>query len=441
MSRRSLLAGIGVAAAAATGVGAIHALSSEQVQQPTKPASVLPVIREPNELPRTVLAQFQRDHGFRGDGTAAGAVDDTGDYVEGAQSVYFETTGNGVQASISKPSALSVGFDMSGKVFAVLLKVTGGEHLTRLSLRAGDSAFKNYFQFMIQASPTLPFQEIFPENRWSWVTMPWIPGSEGKPARENLTDLCITAADDGTGNRVKIQIQAIAVQNERPEAFPSGVISISFDDCWGSQRKYGTSFLEKYGFQPTIYTIVDEVGRPGRLSLPDLHQIEASGGEIAAHAWTTASHNLGFTRLPADVLDSELRMTRNWLLENGFRGADLFAYPLGYFNADVIKATSKYFKFARTLNNRQEETLPPGEMYTCRAQSSTNTVTLAHLRDRIDACKANGTWLNLVFHDITPGVPAASVQIALSTFQQAIDYVARMGIPVRTTSEVLRRAM
>lgn len=294
---------------------------------------------------------------------------------------------------------------------------------------------------MIQASPTLPYQEIFPENRWSWVTMPWIPDSEGKPARENITDLCIAVEDDGTGNRVKIHIQAIAVQKERPDAFPSGVISIGFDDCWGSQGRFGTPVLDKYGFQPTIYTIVDEVGRPGRLSLSDLHQIEDGGGEVAAHAWTTASHNMGFTRLSAEMLDAELRMTRNWLLENSFRGSDLFAYPLGYFNADVIKATSKYFKFARTLNNRQEETLPPGEMYTCRAQSSTNTVTLAHLRDRIDSCKANGTWLNLVFHDITPGIPSASVQIALSTFQQTIDYIARMDVPVRTTSEVLRGAV
>ncbi|HKU25971.1 MAG TPA: polysaccharide deacetylase family protein [Candidatus Sulfotelmatobacter sp.] len=436
-----------MAAVAAAGIAVLDVFDSGQDGQTGQRQQAIPVrtgltvIQDPNEPARTVLAQFQHGHGFQDEGGAAQVMDDTADHVIGGQSVYIETQGRGIQAIVSKPSALATGFDMRGKVFAVLIKVTNAIHLTKLSFIAGSAGFKNYFQFMIQASPTIPSQEIFPEGNWSWVTIPWVAGSSGNPDRADITDLRLTATDDNSGKRVKVQIQAIAAQAERPKAFPNGVVSISFDDCWGSQGTLGLPYLDKNGFRPTIYTIVDQVGRPGRLSLSQLQAIEDKGGEVAAHAWTAANHNAGFTNLSADELDEELSKTKSWLLDKKFRGADLFAYPLGEFDSAVLNAASNYYKFARTLNNRQEETLPPGAPYTGRAQSSTNTVTLSHLKDRIDSCQVNGTWLNLVFHDITSGIPSASVQIADTTFYAAIDYLSHKGIPVQTTSEILEMSL
>ena len=390
--------------------------------------------------PRTMLATFQPGHGFTQSTTSSFNYNDTTDYVLGGQSAHIVTNGAGGQAILTKSAAVTL--NMTGKVFAILVKVTNSTHLSRITLLAGSSGFANNFQIQAQASLTNPHQEITPEARWSWVTLPWNPStSAGTPDRAAITDLRIAAVDDNTGNLVKVQIQAIATQAERPAAFPNGVASIGFDDNFISQSSVAKRIMDQKGFSATCYSIVDLVGQAGRQTLDDLRRAEEySGWEVAGHAWTVASHNAGFNTLSPEVLEDELALTKGWLLDNNFKGRDLFAYPLGNFNASVVDATARYYSFGRTVNNRQQETLPPGAAYTCRAQSSTNTVPASTVTAAIDKAIAQGTWINLLYHDIvaSPGAAGASVQVTEATFQTAMDYLQTSGIPVRTTSQILR---
>jgi hypothetical protein len=386
-----------------------------------------------------MITTFQQGHGFSQAVTSTFNYNDAADYVLGSQSAYIVTNGAGGAAILTKPAAAS-GLDMTGRVFALLVKVTNSKHLSRLTLVAGSSGFINNFQIQVQASVSGANSEVTPEGRWSWVTLPWSPSySAGAPSRSNITDLRIVAVDDNTGNPVKVQIQAIAIQQERPAAFANGVVSIGFDDCWGSQLTYGTSYLDTFGYAATVHAIVDLVGQPNRLTLDHLHRIEEySGGEVAGHAWTANSHNAGLDTLPAEVLDEELRFMKQWLVDNNFQGRDLFAYPLGRFNASVMDATAKYFSYARTVNSRHLETLPPGGALACRARSINSTTNLEEIKMLIDRAIVNGSWLNLLFHDITPGTPNDAVQVTTAVFRGTIDYINAKGVPVRTASQVLR---
>lgn len=453
LGRRSLIR-LGAVAVAVTGAagamsspasaaeaGLLAAAVTPSPEAATYSVRPTPSLRFSNPQ-RTTLTTFQPGHGFGQASTSSYNMNDTADYVMGTQSAYIVTNGAGGQAIISRAAALSPAMNMTGKIFAVLIKVTNTAHLTRITLVAGDTTFANNFQMQVLASAYLSNQEVAPEGRWAWVTLPWVYSLKaGSPARENITDLRIAAVDDSTGNPVKIQVQAIAAQAERPAAFPNGVVSIGFDDNWISQKTYGTSYMDKYGYPATVYSIVDLIGTPGRHTLEDLKRLEEySGGEVAAHSWSAATHAAGFPGIPTDQLDNELTLMKGWLIDNNFQGRDLLAYPLGQFNASVIETVSRYYSFARTVNNRQQETLPPGGAYTCRAQSGTNTVTMARIIAQIDAAYDNGSWLNLLYHDITPGAASASVQITQANFQASVDYISAKGIPVRTVSQVLKAA-
>lgn len=450
VNRRSLFH-LGALAAASSGALALLSPAQTAAAAGSSPAVLVPPVDVASYLvrpataarftnpQRTMLATFQSGHGFSQAVTSGFNYNDTTDYVLGSQSAYIVTNGAGGQAILTKSAAVT-GLNMTGKVFAILVKVTNSAHLSRLTLTAGSSGFASNFQIQVQASITSANSEITPEGRWSWVTLPWNPSySAGAPDRTNITDLRITAVDDNTRNRVKVQVQAIAAQAERPAAFPNGVVSIGLDDCWGSQHTYATPYLDRYGYAPTVHAIVDLVGQPDRLTLDHLHRIEEySGGEVAGHAWTADSHNAGFETLSPQTLDEELRFTKQWLVDNNFQGRDLFAYPLGHFNTSVMDATSKYFSYARTVNSRHLETLPPGGAMTCRARSINSSTTLADIKTLVDRAQNNGSWLNLLFHDITPGAPTDSVQVTTAVFQGAVDYLNARGIPVRTATQVLR---
>lgn len=99
-------------------------------------------------------------------------------------------------------------------------------------------------------------------------------------------------------------------------------MSIGFDDNWASQYRYGIPYLDRFCYPATVYSIVELVGQTGRQSLDQLKCLEEySGGEVAAHSWTNATHTAGFTGVTTDVLDTELRLMKEWLIDNGSRVA------------------------------------------------------------------------------------------------------------------------
>lgn len=102
---------------------------------------------------RTSLGTFQAGHGYTQAGASSFSYNDTTDYVMDSPSAYIVAGGAGVQAILTKSAAVT-SLNMTGKVFAILVKVTNSAHLSRLTLIAGDSGFANNFQLQVQSSLT-----------------------------------------------------------------------------------------------------------------------------------------------------------------------------------------------------------------------------------------------------------------------------------------------
>lgn len=115
---------------------------------------------------------------------------------------------------------------------------------------------------------------------------------------------------------------------------PPRSIVLTFDDGYKDNYQYAFPVLKKYNLPATIFIIVNEIGRPDRLSWQELKEMQDSG------LISIGSHCLGpeplvnidsLPQLEKEIFDSKVR------LEEGLgEEVSLFSYPEGRFN-DKIK--------------------------------------------------------------------------------------------------------
>jgi peptidoglycan/xylan/chitin deacetylase (PgdA/CDA1 family) len=398
-----------------------------------------PNLLRPPRAAQQVISTLQTGHGFTALGAAASNMNDTSDFASGTQSASVTSSGNGANVSITRSNMPAV--DMTGKVLAVLLKVTNVARLQRMQFLLGNGNFATYVVQTVQGVKSVA-GEYIEEGRWVWVAVPWNVTADGAYNRAATTDIRLTIADDGggAGSAVRLQVNRIAAIPERHPAFPNGVVTIGFDDCHGSAYTLARPRMDQYGFPGMIYAIPDQVGLPNNLTTAQLQALERyNGWEVAGHATTTAAHNRSgaFTSLTAGEVDAEMVQMKSWLYAGAYRGADHFAYPQGLFSPTVLDATARYYRTGRlAAAPRANELLPPVDLMKIRSWTSGND--LPTLQSIVDQAKAGGAWANLVFHVITTGaVSNPQNETTKATFDAFVDYVAAQGVPVRTMTDVL----
>ncbi len=398
--------------------------------------------------PSQILTTLQSGHGWSNNAGSTLATD-TSDYVLGSQSVRITTGGTGAQANLSRAGMSS--FDATGKALRLRFKVTDVTRMAEIGCFLGSSNFASNYKFSIQVTGASKFIQ---SGEWCTVTLSFHDAAvTGTPDRAALTDARLYVIDDNTGNPVVVNWQSFELVPDGSATWPNGVISITFDDSYASQWTLGKKTLDAYGYPATAYSISDYIGNAGRLTLAQLQAMQdRCGWEIAAHASTGANHSTSYTGLTAEALEADIREQHAWLLERGLRGADGTAYPLGQFGltadglptVDVVRA---HWGYARTTHSRTKETFPPADRWRLRAISAISTfaggytpatLTTTTTGD-IDKCKANKSWLILVFHDILAAGPlTATTQCLASDFDAIVAAINAAGVPVRTVADVLR---
>jgi peptidoglycan/xylan/chitin deacetylase (PgdA/CDA1 family) len=421
------------------------ALAAEVVESAYLDASPL---RLPSWVqPSQILTTLQPSHGWSNNAGSTLATDTT-DYILGAQSVKITTGGTGAQANLSRTGMSS--FDATGKAIRLRFKVADVIHLAEIGCFLGSSAFASNWKWSIQVTGG---SRLIQSGEWCTVTLSWHDAAvTGTPDRAALTDARLYVIDDNTGNSVVVNWQSVELIPDGSATWPNGVVSITFDDSYASQWTLGKKTLDTYGYPATAYTIDEYIDAPGRLTLSQLKAMQdRCGWEIAAHAHTGANHSASFTGLTAAQLDADIRSQRAWLMGRGFRNADGTAFPLGQFGQtldglptlDIVRA---HFGYARTTAGRTKGTFPPADRWRLPAISGISTfsggyapsaLTTATTGD-IDKCKAQKSWLILVFHDIVQTAPTATTQIQNTDFDAIIAAIAAAGVPVRTVADVLR---
>jgi len=123
--------------------------------------------------------------------------------------------------------------------------------------------------------------------------------------------------------------------------------ALSFDDGYSSHI-WVARLLAKMGIKATFYCITHLRNWDGKALLnnrpENIKEIYELGHEVGSHTCTHPD----LTKLPNDRLKYELETSRNVLEE--ITGEEIvgMAYPFGVYNEKVLKATSKYYCYARS---------------------------------------------------------------------------------------------
>lgn len=180
----------------------------------------------------------------------------------------------------------------------------------------------------------------------------------------------------------------------------------------------------------TIYTATGLLG--GTLSdgfpvmtLTQLKEMKAAGWEIGSHSHTHPT----MTSLTAAALDDELRLSYDFLADNGLlTDAAHFAYPGGNHNPDVVKATLRYYRTARTTNERNAEMPLIANRGMLGERGFQGAMTAATAKIYLDRVKARGGVLIVMLHDLEDLAPSVDYNWQTSRFQEVVTYARQLGL-------------
>jgi peptidoglycan/xylan/chitin deacetylase (PgdA/CDA1 family) len=407
--------------------------------------------------------QFQASHGWTASGSGVGSsnVNDTTTFCKGTQSFRVTTTGTGAVANIRRlASALP---DLTGKAIRLIFRVSDVTHLNQINVIIGTSTVANTFNWRLHTHASAAENQVL-SGEWATMTLSWADvrsvtgtytiSSTGVPSvTSGFTDFMFQVVDDNTANPVTVNLQAVEIIPDTKSTFTNGIVSITFDDSYASQYTLARPKMDSLGQRGTLYTIVENLGQPSYLTLPQLKSVQdQSGWEVAGHAYYSANHNTKYNALSAAVVEDDIRRTRSWMISNGFP-PDSFAYPGGWFskttdNVSIEGLTCKYFSNGRGISSADNlETFPPAMPFRTRSITGIGSLAGASAKGlpanltgaggTLDRC-LQGDWVILTFHEVVSGTAVTTNQCSATDFNSIMDAINSRGIPVLPVGDVLR---
>jgi peptidoglycan/xylan/chitin deacetylase (PgdA/CDA1 family) len=395
----------------------------------------------------TTITNFQSGNGFVfGTGVQNGNADYTDDYAIGTQCCYFETKGAGAQAACRKYGFTQM--SIVGKLIRLQLKIDNIKNLNEITFFAGNSTVANAFKWTFQTTGTN--NTLFVQSgEWVTITLSLADytSTTGTPDAENITDFVLALYDKNNGGIVTCKWQSLELVDVAEDLFPNGVISITFDDSEETVYTKAYPKMKALGLRGVTYNIKEYIGTVNRMSLVNLKEMYADGWDVSSHAYATANHNSRFSNLDLLTTKTDFKNLKSWHALNGFNRGGGFAYPGGAFNRFTLETVRDHFSYGRTIISKSRETLPPADRYKLRAMSSISSYSGGYTASsfttantgHIAKCKANKSWLIMVFHKIVDGSPASTTECSKTDFDAIMDSIVAQGVPVMTIREVLDR--
>lgn len=116
---------------------------------------------------------------------------------------------------------------------------------------------------------------------------------------------------------------------------PGRTIALTFDDGYKDNYTYAFPILKKYNFPATVFIIVSEVGSPDRLSWEEIKEMQDSG--LITFGSHTFTHPFLDNLKSTQDLKREIFGSKIALEEKLGKPVEIFSYPIGRFNAQVIQ--------------------------------------------------------------------------------------------------------
>ncbi|SBT90677.1 Polysaccharide deacetylase [Streptomyces sp. DI166] len=443
-------------------VGGIGALATADAA-PADGLSVPPYAptgRRPRFRRATWSQQFQSGHGWTagGAGTASSNPADTAVFTRGSSSVRVTTAGTGVQSYVRKTGMPAM--DLSGKMIRVIFRVTDVTDLSRVVFYLGTSGLKNAFSWKLHTHGATAANYV-QSGEWVTVHLQWADvtsasgtytiSAKGEPSvRDGFTDMSFAVYDNAKGP-VTYHLQAVELVPDTESVFPKGVVSITFDDSHKSVHDLARPVMDPFGMPGTLYNIADVIGTGSFVNLAQMRSLQdASGWEMAGHAYANATHTASYPKLTAQQVDADFAKLREWLVGNGFT-SEHFAYPHGAFQKTtdgvaVDELAKRHFTTARSIISETIESFAPAMPYRLKALTGITDGTgiggtalskVIGAGGALDRCAGSGSWLILCLHKIVTGTPAASTEISQAGLRTLMTEIDKREIKVLTVQEAM----
>lgn len=409
--------------------------------------------------PTSVVTHFQASHGWTASNWAtspAANLNDTAVVIHGTQGVSATTPANAATfPTLTKTGATSV--DLTGKMLRVWVKVDSASdprNLRLLNLRAaatGGLSAGSYYSWDLQ--PTNLTSSVNPSLCWlpagQWVPVALGPADRfttGTPSLTAIQEWRFAVNDNGTA--VKVYFGGIDVYPAVNTAYPNGVVTLCFDDSYAGQFNIARPILTPFGYQASMFPIVDQVGGGGSYTLAQLKVLHDDlGWEVAPHASTLANHS-GFGSLTTAQIQADIAASLAWMNANAFRWSGAYAYPLGYFGGGQDAAVAPMVDGARTIDSTlKTETFPLGQQYRLRCPAGVGGLgglgitTYTATGGVLDQVHANGGWAPITIHDVSATTSTNVNQISQADLSTLVAAINAKGVAVATFGDVLRSAL
>lgn len=252
-------------------------------------------------------------------------------------------------------------------------------------------------------------------------------------------------ARNNPGQATQIELGELSTLPEQQ----NGKVVIVFDDGYDSILP-AADYLHKNGMEANVAVISKYVVTPslGHLNLNDLKKLQNQYG------WNMVNHTSQHQDAVADYYqknnmegyERDVLTGAKFLKDNGLDSApNWFIYPHGATNYSVKKVVSKYYKFARTVNNDTEvypftdplgvKTMSVQNAGDTEAGASQVVTTPEEVARAVADAKNYKTTLFLTFHRIH-STASDRPGYELTDFKKIVDNLKHQGIEVDTLSEL-----
>lgn len=370
----------------------------------------------------------------------------TGEQGLSAQCIKIVTKGAGAAATaeVTRLTAMN----LAGKYLRFWFKVDPASVGILQSLvvvaGSGASAFaSNFNRSVLSTFSTKELEAFAKTGEWfSWTVNPCgLDGRGGTPNWEAIQDLRIKVEDNKSGNAT-VYFGGVEI-GENDTRYPNGVVSFTFDDCYGSQYTKLAPMLARFGYKGTAYITQSAVGEPEKLTLAQLQHMQAvHDWDVGVHCYLGANNiaETGMTTLSTQQVVEDFDNIRGYLHENGLTAPNHWAIPTGVFTPSLLALGKQKFSTSRLAAAPGAETVPPADPYRLRCFGAFPELgsegTVGSLAWRINQAHETGGWLIFLIHDVAATAKAPNT-LSETVIKEVVEFVNTKGVAVRKVSEVL----
>lgn len=155
-------------------------------------------------------------------------------------------------------------------------------------------------------------------------------------------------------------------------SLPEKSVILTFDDGWENQYRYAFPLLKKYNDTATFFIFTNAIGHKHFLTWPQIKEFVAAGMTIGDH---TKSHPYLYKITSKDELQKEILESKKILESNLGKQIDIFAYPFGHYNEEIISILKENgFRAART-DGYKGVFHTPNDLFTLKSIDAENDLT------------------------------------------------------------------